>query len=175
MTRKFNIIAVLILCFALLLPVSSYALDLEDGDYGIGVEVTGGSGKATVTSPCVLTVLDGEGYATIEWSSPYYDYMVIDGTRYLPINDGGNSKFLIPIKQYDKGYKVIADTTAMSTAHEVEYMLTFHSDEIMDAKDTPQARARYSIYMACGIILLCIIVSRVKKYRYKQRMKAISR
>ncbi len=144
---------------------------LSDGDYAVGVSLTGGSGKAAVTNPCEFTVLDGQAYATLEWSSSYYDYMIVDGVKYLPVNEEGNSTFEIPIKAFDEEQTVIADTTAMSTAHEVEYTIVYHSDQIMDAKDTPMARARYSVYMAGVIILVCMAVSAGKKYRKKQRMR----
>ena len=173
-TEKYLIICLVCILMIFTAPISAYAIDMPEGEYAIGVDVEGGSRKATVTDPCLFTITDGEAYALLEWSSPYYDYMIVDGQKYYPVNEDGNSKFEVPILKYDEGYKVIADTTAMSTAHEVEYTLTFHSDEIIDAKDTPQARAKYSLYMACAIIGLCIIVSRVKKYRYKKRMKQIS-
>ena len=44
----------------------------------------GGSGRATVESPAALTVADGIMTATIVWSSPNYDYMLVDGEKYLP-------------------------------------------------------------------------------------------
>ena len=35
--------------------------------------------------------------ATIVWSSPNYDYMIVDGEKYLPTNTEGNSTFEIPV------------------------------------------------------------------------------
>ena len=73
----------------------------------------------------------GDGYtAVITWSSPYYDYMIVDGQRYEPVNTEGNSVFEIPVASLDAPLKVIADTTAMSEPHEIEYMLTFDSSTI---------------------------------------------
>ena len=65
--------------------------------------------------------------ARIEWSSPNYDYMLVDGEKYLPVNTEGNSVFEIPVAVLDEEIPVAADTTAMSKPHEVEYTLMFHS------------------------------------------------
>lgn len=43
------------------------------------VVLEGGSGRATVDSPAALTVAEGKMTATIVWSSPNYDYMIVDG------------------------------------------------------------------------------------------------
>lgn len=107
-------------------PVS---VDMADGEYDVEVTLEGGSGKATVSSPAVLVVKDGKAYARIEWSSPNYDYMKVVGEKYDPVNTEGNSVFEIPVTVFDEKMDVIADTTAMSTPHEIEYTLTFHMDE----------------------------------------------
>ena len=57
-----------------------------DGTYTCDVTLEGGSGRATVESPAALTVADGRMTATIVWSSPNYDYMLVDGEKYLPTN-----------------------------------------------------------------------------------------
>ena len=44
--------------------------------------MTGGSGKATIQSPTLLTLNDGIAYASITWSSSNYDYMVVDNRKY---------------------------------------------------------------------------------------------
>ncbi len=89
-------------------------IDKEDGEYSIQVDLEGGSGKASVTSPTILTVKDGQAYAQIQWSSSNYDYMIVDGEKYLPTNEEGmNSVFEIPVLSMDEGMPVIADTTAM--------------------------------------------------------------
>ena len=102
-------------------------LGLEDGTYTMEVALTGGSGKATVTSPAEVTIAGEEASAKIEWSSPNYDYMVVDGEKYEPINEDGNSVFEIPVSVFDAEMPVTADTVAMSTPHEIEYTLNFHS------------------------------------------------
>lgn len=98
-----------------------------DGTYTCDVTLEGGSGRATVESPAALTVADGKMAATIVWSSPNYDYMIVDGEKYLPTNTEGNSAFEIPVSALDTALDVTADTVAMSTPHEIEYTLTFDS------------------------------------------------
>ena len=98
-----------------------------DGTYTCDVTLEGGSGRATVESPAALTVADGKMTATIVWSSPNYDYMIVDGEKYLPTNTEGNSTFEIPVAALDTALNVTADTVAMSTPHEIEYTLTFDS------------------------------------------------
>ena len=98
---------------------------LADGSYTCEVTLEGGSGRATVDSPAALTVADGKMTATIVWSSPNYDYMIVDGEKYLPTNTEGNSTFEIPVSALGVPLSVVADTVAMSTPHEIEYTLTF--------------------------------------------------
>ena len=96
-----------------------------DGSYTCEVTLEGGSGRATVDSPAALTVADGKMTATIVWSSPNYDYMIVDGEKYLPTNTEGNSTFEIPVAALGTPLAVTADTVDMSTPHEIEYTLTF--------------------------------------------------
>ena len=103
------------------------SLGLEDGDYEAAVALTGGSGKASVSSPAALTVKGGSCEALITWGSKYYDYMKVDGEKYLPVNSEGNSQFRIPVAYFDRPITVIADTVAMSEPHEITYRLTFDS------------------------------------------------
>ena len=109
---------------------ASASADVADGEHTIEVALEGGSGKASVESPTVICK-SGDAYtAVITWSSPYYDYMIVDGQRYEPVNTEGNSVFEIPVAALDAPLKVIADTTAMSEPHEIEYTLTFDSSTI---------------------------------------------
>lgn len=103
--------------------------EVQDGTYQMEVELWGGSGRASVTSPAKVEIKDGKAVATLEWSSPNYDYMVVDGEKYLPVNTEGNSVFQIPVEAFDQDIAVIADTVAMSTPHEIEYTLNFHAGE----------------------------------------------
>lgn len=100
---------------------------LPDGEYQMEVTLEGGSGKAGISSPCLVSVSGGKAVAVIEWSGPYYDYMVIDGITYRPVDVSGNSRFNIPITVFDSPMAVTADTTAMGAPHEIEYTLTFET------------------------------------------------
>lgn len=107
----------------------------EDGEYTVEVTLEGGSGKATVDSQAKVTVTDGVAYATITWSSTHYDYMIVNGEKYLNENEGGNSTFTFPIDGIPCEMDVIGDTTAMSTPHEIDYTLTFQFPETAGFKD----------------------------------------
>ena len=105
-----------------------------DGRYTCAVTLQGGSGRATIESPAALTVADGTMTAAIVWSSPNYDYMLVDGEKYLPTNTEGNSTFEIPVAALDTALAVTADTVAMSTPHEIDYTLTFDSATLAAAE-----------------------------------------
>lgn len=105
-------------------------LDLEDGEYTIEATLSGGSGRASVQSPASLNISNGEAVVEIKWSSPYYDYMIVNNEKYLPVNTEGDSAFVIPIEIVDGDISIIADTTAMSEPHEIEYTISFSSDTI---------------------------------------------
>lgn len=98
----------------------------QEGTYTCAVTLSGGSGRASVASPADL-VSDGETLtATIQWSSPHYEYMIVDGVQYDPIQQEGNSTFQIPVV-LDADMAVSASTVAMSEPHLVEYTLYFDS------------------------------------------------
>ena len=106
------------------------------GDHTIEVDLEGGSGKSTITSPAqVKTQDDGSKTVLVEWSSPNYDYMLVGGEKYLPVSfEGENSIFEIPVVDFDEPLEVIADTVAMSKPHEIEYTLIFHSDTMKEVE-----------------------------------------
>ena len=121
-------------------PVAEGAADtfdlnaVEDGSYTIELTMEGGSGRASIQSPTQITVADGAATATLEWSSPNYDYMLVNGEKYLPVNTEGNSVFEVPVEALDAPLTMIGDTVAMSTPHEVEYTVTFHSETLESAE-----------------------------------------
>lgn len=104
--------------------------ELEEGTYTIEVKLDGGSGKAEILSPALLQVSEAQITAQIQWNSPNYDYMIVDGETFYPVNTEGNSVFEIPAETFDVPVNVIGDTIAMSRPHEIEYTLTFYSDTI---------------------------------------------
>lgn len=109
------------------------SLGLDDGTYYINVDLKGGTGKASVESPALLLVNEGEAAAMITWSSSNYDYMLIDGVRFDSETVEDKSTFVIPVRGFDYPMPVIADTTAMSKPHEIEYTLNFDSQTISAA------------------------------------------
>ena len=121
-------------------PVAEGAADtfdlstVEDGSYTIELTMEGGSGRASIQSPTQITVADGAATAILEWSSPNYDYMLVNGEKYLPVNTEGNSVFEVPVEALDAPLTMIGDTVAMSTPHEVEYTVTFHSETLESAE-----------------------------------------
>lgn len=125
------------LYLALLISLLAFILggcvssEIENGKYRVSVTLTGGTGKASIDSPTEITVNENEITAKIVWSSSHYDYMIVNETKYFPINDSGNSVFEIPIEAFDKDINVIADTTAMSEPHEIEYVLNFSSESLV--------------------------------------------
>lgn len=109
-------------------------LGLADGTYTVEAALNGGSGRASVESPAVVEVKDGKAEVTIIWSSSNYDYMRVDEEKFLPVNTEGNSTFVITVAGFDSPLTVYADTTAMSTPHEIEYTLTFDSSTLEEQK-----------------------------------------
>ena len=110
------------------------ASSLNDGSYTVELDFAGGSGKAQILSSAIITAKNGKVTATVEWSSPNYDYMIVDGEKYLPVNTEGNSVFEIPVAVFDEPITVIGDTVAMSKPHEVEYTITFHTESLYPEK-----------------------------------------
>ena len=107
---------------------------MENGSYTVEIQLAGGSGRASVESPAALRVENGKAYATVVWGSSNYDYMRIGEEKFLPLGTEGNSAFEIPVAAFDRKLTVYADTTAMSTPHEIEYTLCFDSATIEKAE-----------------------------------------
>lgn len=130
-----RIIAWLLVLTALLALLACAKKSLpEEGTYMIDVTLTGGSGKATIASPAQLVVFpDGSCSMLFIWSSDKYDYMLVGGNRYEPAISDGHSVFVIPIESIYEPLTVIADTTAMSTPHEIEYTVTFDAASLTPA------------------------------------------
>ena len=100
----------------------------EDGVYSMEITFEGGSGKAKILSPVTVEVTGGKAVATVQWSSPNYDYMIVDGEKYFPVNTEGDSVFEIPVLYFNEPMDIVGDTVAMSEPHEIEYTITFHFD-----------------------------------------------
>ena len=122
---------------------------LREGKYLTNVSLEGGSGRASIESPMELYV-DGEDYyLEVIWSSPNYTYMIVDGKTYYPVNKTGNSRFQIKVQDIEKPIPVIANTVAMSTPHEIEYVITVDTENI--------SSRGVSVAMACFVFLAILI------------------
>ena len=130
-------------------------MNLADGEYTVEVTMEGGSGRASIQSPTELTIENGQAQAEIVWSSSPYDYMMVNGDKYLPVNTEGNSTFEIPVSVFDEPMTVIGDTTAMSVPHEVEYTLTFASDSIKGENGGAAGKSGSST-VAAGIVIVAV-------------------
>ena len=150
-------------------------IDMPDGTYSIEVNMTGGSGRASVSSPTWLIVKDGKAYAKLLWSSSYYDFMIVGGKKFLnESKNGGNSTFTIPITQFDTTMSVVGDTTSMGDPVAIGYKLTFYYDSISTRNKIPQEAARGVIIIAAlvaiiGGILNYILKRRAEKKIYRKR------
>ena len=162
MKYMIKIMPVLFLALMLAGPVSVAAAqkengietDLEDGEYSIQVDLEGGSGKASVSSPTLMLVKNGRMYAELQCSSSNYDYMIVDGEKFQnESEEGRNSVFTIPVTALDDKMEVIADTLAMGAPHEIDYTLTFYEASIGSKGQLPQEAAKRVVAVAMVIIV----------------------
>ena len=162
MKYMIKIMPVLFLALMLAGPVSVAAAqkengietDLEDGEYSIQVDLEGGSGKASVSSPTLMLVKNGRMYAELQWSSSNYDYMIVDGEKFQnESEEGRNSVFTIPVTALDDKMEVIAETLAMGAPHEIDYTLTFYEASIGSKGQLPQEAAKRVVAVAMVIIV----------------------
>ncbi|MBO4386210.1 MAG: hypothetical protein J5817_04245 [Treponema sp.] len=138
---------------------------LKDGSYKINVSLSGGSGRASVKSPADLRVKDGMPLAQIEWSSPNYDYMILNGEKLLPLANKQNSVFELPVLVFDKPMSVFADTTAMSTPHEILYQLEFSLETAQRKEFNISTLIIPAISLLAAAVLLLFLVRLCLKKR----------
>lgn len=160
MKQMMRTMVIFLLAIMLLCPVQVLAAgegletDMEDGEYSIQVDLEGGSGKASVTSPALMIVKDGRMYAQLQWSSSNYDYMIVNEEKILnESEEGRNSVFTVPVTVLDDKMEVIADTLAMGAPHEINYTLTFYEDSIGSKGQLPQEAAKRVVAVALVIIV----------------------
>lgn len=160
MKQMMRTMVIFLLAMMLLCPVQVLAAgegletDMEDGEYSIQVDLEGGSGKASVTSPALMIVKDGRMYAQLQWSSSNYDYMIVNEKKILnESEEGRNSVFTVPVTVMDDKMEVIADTLAMGAPHEINYTLTFYEDSIGSKGQLPQEAAKRVVAVALAIIV----------------------
>lgn len=123
------------------------------GKYMIDVTLLGGTGRADITSPAEIRITQEGVTALIEWSSPSYDYMIVDDIKYMPVNTEGNSVFEIPVTAFDEAIPVTADTVAMSVPHEIEYTLNFHSETMVQKQMTVPLIVQGGILIGVTLII----------------------
>jgi hypothetical protein len=153
-----------------ILPAGAMAAQpAADGRYTIGVMLAGGSGRVTVGSPAELTIAGGAMTAVIIWSSPYYDFMLVDGTYYYPVNSEGNATFEIPVRHLDRDIAVSAETTAMSEPHVIDYTLRFDSSTLKPAAGGQQAAVMTAI--TASVVLAAIVLGIILAVRKRKSGK----
>ena len=98
---------------AIFLTACSFFNKDEKNEYGTfycNVTLDGGSGKATVESPAEVVVAEDKNTVKLVWSSPNYDYMIVDDVKYeSEAATGENSVFTIPFQEFGKAFPVIAE------------------------------------------------------------------
>lgn len=120
------------LCFCLLFCACSAApKEWSDGLYSCKVELSGGSGRAEILSPCEIECKDGQFFAMIQWSSPFYEYMLVNEQRYEPLSIEDGAVFCIPVV-LDEEMAVSASTVAMSQPYLIDYTLRFDSSTLKE-------------------------------------------
>ena len=121
--KKYIAVLLAVICLGL---SACGSREITDGAYTVEVELIGGTGRATVESPAAMVIEEGKAMATIVWSSPFYEYMLVGQTRYEPVQTEGNSTFVIPVV-FDEDMVVSASTVAMSQPYLIDYTLRFDS------------------------------------------------
>ena len=122
-----------IISFLLVLLISFSCIgcsqeEITDGTYWVEVTLGGGTGRSSIEKASV-EIREGSALATIVWSSPFYEYMLIDGNRYEPLQKSGNATFSFPIV-FDEEMEVTASTIAMSQPYLIDYTLYFDSSTL---------------------------------------------
>lgn len=119
----------IIVCIVFMMLVTScnkQGVTSDNEKFSINIEMEGGTGKAYIESPVSVTKKEDGYELELVWSSKNYDYMIVDGVRYEnEASEGENSKFTVTVKSMEEPLAVIGDTIAMSTPHEIEYIIYF--------------------------------------------------
>ena len=59
------------------------------------------------------------------FSTKKIDYVIVDGVKYEPIRTEGGAAFEVPVAAFGLKLSIIADSTAIKPAVEVQYSMTF--------------------------------------------------
>ena len=131
----------LMLCLIFTSTASVFAA-YQDGTYNVSTTCTGGSGRGGVQSATV-TVIGGNpsSVALIMTSGNYdYGYDPVTGARVNAPAGSGNSVFYINYP--GTVFNFTADTTAMSSPHEITYTVTLDLSGIPQAWSGPSAEEK---------------------------------
>ncbi len=147
---------------------------MKDGIYYINVTLTGGTGKAGISSPAQITVSDGNMTARVEWSSSKYDLMIVGGEEFLPVNESGNSVFEIPVYTLDEPLSVQAETVAMSEPHLIDYEIGFDSSSLKnDGADITVPIIAGSTAFVCITAVIAAVIMKNKKRKKKNETQTL--
>ena len=102
----------------------------EEGFAPDGFSFSGGTGRVTLSCPELY--MDGEqAWAAVVFSSPRYTYVKTEGTEYPTVCDEHTSRAVIPVP-LNRSFEIQAQTTAMSTPHEITYTLYIRVDALAE-------------------------------------------
>ena len=91
----------------------------------------------------------------------------MDDKIFTPVSQDGSSTFEIPIPDFDKPITVAANTTAMSTPHEIEYTVTFLQNSIkQNASDGMTVAIAGSVIVIAAAVI--VTFSQIYRKRRKQ-------
>ena len=130
MKKRITLLIAVMLSFIMLTSCKNTTDTIEDGTYTIAVDLSGGSGRASVESPMTIDVQGKLVTATVIWSSKNYDLMRIGDQSYYPTNEDGNSTFQIPVQSLEQPLDFTAQTVAMSEPHQIDYSIVFDTSSI---------------------------------------------
>lgn len=142
-------------------------VNLDDGKYKMTATLRGGSGRASIESPAEVEIKDGKATVKVVWSSPNYQYMIVNGKKYNKENSDGNSEMKIPAV-IDSAFPVQAMTTAMSKPYTINYIIT------LDSKNAEKISESNPIMLIMIIMLIIFLLAISGYFMYKRKQKNIS-
>lgn len=152
MKRLLHLALAALLLFAVALPALAAPV-LEDGQYTVALTMEGGTGKAKIASPAKVEKRGDRLTAIVVWSSSHYDRMTVDGIDYFPVSLEEGATFEIPIV-LDADMDVMAETVAMSTPHDIAYVLHFDSATLAPVQQGGNSRIAAAAAVTAAIVLL---------------------
>lgn len=104
-------------------------VELKNGTYTVNVDLEAGEGISEIRTETSIFVENKEATVVIVWDSTDYNYMVIDGEKFLPKSAEGGCVFWVPVTAWDEEIPVIVSRGAGST-EETECTLFLDSSTI---------------------------------------------